>query len=199
MKRVRAFAPPRRGIGPRFAALDRMQGRMKLLGHSVHPMLVVFPLGLLGVVPLFDVLAFVTKNAVFGPVAFWVLSIGLLGGFAAAVVGFVDWLSVPSGTRAYRVGLIHMFVNIVSMGFYILSWWARLFAHLPDRHWAPFVLALVGLATAVVGGWLGGELVEQHGIGVRDEAGLNAPSSLDAERFEERRGPRRPREPQPIV
>jgi uncharacterized membrane protein len=34
------------------------------------------------------------------------------------------------------------------------------------------------LALATVSGWLGGELVERLGVGVHDDANLNAPSSL---------------------
>jgi uncharacterized membrane protein len=179
-----------------------MQPRLKLLGHAVHPMLVVFPLGLLSTVPLFDILHLATNHSVFGSVAFWVLSMGVLGGIVAAIVGFIDWLAIPPQTNAYRVGLYHMFVNITAMGLYVLSWWARLYAHLPDRHWAPFVLALFALLLMLVGGWLGGELVQQHGIGVRDEAALNAPSSLAVERSSrpESRVPEpAPRSPSPVA
>jgi uncharacterized membrane protein len=34
-----------------------MESRVKLLGHSVHQMLIVFPLGLLAMAVIFDLLA----------------------------------------------------------------------------------------------------------------------------------------------
>jgi len=39
-------------------------------------------------------------------------------------------------------------------------------------------LSFLGVAGALVGGWLGGELVERLGVGVSTGANLNAPSSL---------------------
>ena len=51
-----------------------------------------------------------------------------------------------------------------------------------DAPGAPETLALglsfVGVGAAVLGGWLGGELVERLGVGVADNAHLNAPNSL---------------------
>jgi hypothetical protein len=41
-----------------------------------------------------------------------------------------------------------------------------------------FLPAWIGVALALVSGWLGGELVERLGVGVDEEAGVNAPSSL---------------------
>jgi hypothetical protein len=40
------------------------------------------------------------------------------------------------------------------------------------------VLSFVGLGGGLLGGWLGGELVERLGVGVADNANLNAPNSL---------------------
>jgi uncharacterized membrane protein len=41
-----------------------------------------------------------------------------------------------------------------------------------------FALSLIGLAVALVTGWLGGELVYRHAIGVDEGAHPDAPSSL---------------------
>jgi hypothetical protein len=40
------------------------------------------------------------------------------------------------------------------------------------------VFSFVGAALAGFTGWLGGELVERLGVGVDDDAGIDAPSSL---------------------
>jgi hypothetical protein len=40
------------------------------------------------------------------------------------------------------------------------------------------IFSFIGAALALVGGWLGGELVERLGVGVYDGANLDAPSSL---------------------
>jgi uncharacterized membrane protein len=41
-----------------------------------------------------------------------------------------------------------------------------------------FVLELGALALSAVGGWLGGELVDRLGVGVDNDAHLDAPNSL---------------------
>ena len=40
------------------------------------------------------------------------------------------------------------------------------------------ILSFVGFVAAMLGGWLGGELVERLGVGVDEGANLNAPNSL---------------------
>jgi uncharacterized membrane protein len=40
------------------------------------------------------------------------------------------------------------------------------------------VLGLIGLLLALITGWLGGELVDRLGVGVHNDANLDAPSSL---------------------
>lgn len=42
----------------------------------------------------------------------------------------------------------------------------------------PLVLSIAGAGFALIGGWLGGELVERLGIGVHAGANPNAPNSL---------------------
>ena len=41
-----------------------------------------------------------------------------------------------------------------------------------------FALWFIDVAAALLGGWLGGELVERLGVGVTPNANLNAPNSL---------------------
>jgi uncharacterized membrane protein len=105
---------------------------------------------------------------------------GIIGGFAAAIFGAIDWLAIPSGTRAKSVGIYHAVGNAVALLFFIGSWWLRRDA--PERpEMTASILALAGLGFALVGGWLGGELVERLGVGVDDGANLDAPSSLTEE------------------
>jgi uncharacterized membrane protein len=137
-----------------------MRGKVHLLGHSVHPMLIVFPLGLLGVVPIFDIVRYATRNDDFGHVSFWLLSAGLIGAVLAAVPGFLDWRTIPSTTRAHRIGLVHLVVNLCAVALFVLSWILR-FPALGRPSAIAFVVSLVGVTLAVVGGWFGGELVER--------------------------------------
>ena len=157
-----------------------MESRAKLLGHAIHPIMIVFPLGLLSTGVIFDVIYLLWGNPTFATVAYYMFAAGIIGGFAAAIFGAIDWLAIPSGTRAKSVGVYHAFGNVVALLFFIGSWWLR--RDVPERpETMASILAIAGLGFALVGGWLGGELVERLGVGVDDGAHLDAPSSLTEE------------------
>ncbi|HEY0459848.1 MAG TPA: DUF2231 domain-containing protein [Pyrinomonadaceae bacterium] len=157
-----------------------MESRAKLLGHAIHPIMIVFPLGLLSTGVIFDIIYRVWDNPTFATVAYYMIAAGIIGGFLAAIFGLIDWLAIPSGTRAKSVGIYHAVGNVIALLFFIGSWWLR--RDEPARpELTALVLALAGLGFALVGGWLGGELVERLGVGVDDGANLDAPNSLTDE------------------
>jgi uncharacterized membrane protein len=152
----------------------------KLLGHPIHPMLIVFPLGLLSTSVIFDILARLAGNPLWSVVAYYMIIAGIIGGLVAAVPGFLDWLGVPADTRARRIGLVHGAGNVVMLVLFVASWLVRR----PDPaalNGVAFALSLAGLAIALLTGWLGGELVNRLGIGVEPGAHPDAPSSLSGE------------------
>ena len=150
----------------------------KIVGHHIHPMLIVFPLGLLAVSVFFDVAYLATHEAAFATIAFWDMFAGIIGGLAAAVFGFWDWVTIQSGTRAKRIGAWHGLNMVVVVGLFAASWLIRR----TDTFYIPsssaLTLSFIAVVLALVGGWLGGELVERLGIAVSPNAGPNAPSSL---------------------
>ena len=154
-----------------------MESRAKLLGHPIHQMLIVFPLGLLATAVIMDVIYFVSGALMFAEVAYYLVIGGLIGGGVAAPFGLIDWLAIPRNTRAKRIGALHGGGNAIVLLLFLAS--ALLRADLPSE---PPVLAYVcsfgGALLALVTAWLGGELVSRLGIGVSDGANSNAPSSL---------------------
>ena len=158
-----------------------MESRAKLLGHPIHQMLIVFPLGLLAMAVIFDVLAIVLANGYWSEIAYWMIAAGVITGLLAAPFGAIDWLAIPSGTRAKRIGALHGIGNVVVVALFAVSWLIR-----GESPAAPHALALVlsfaagGLALFT--GWLGGELVDRLGVGVDEGAHVDAPSSLAAAR-----------------
>jgi len=154
-----------------------MQSKAKLLGHSVHQMLIVFPLGLLATAVVFDLIFIGSGRPLMATIAHWMIAAGIIGGLAAAVFGLIDWTGIPAGTRAKRVGAVHGLGNLLVVLLFIGSWLLRRPA--PE---APGMLAhtlsFVGAGLALVTAWLGGELVTRMGVGVYEDAGVDAPSSL---------------------
>ncbi len=154
-----------------------MESRIKLAGHPVHPMLIVFPLGLLYTAVIFDIIYLVTSAVRWTEVAYYLIGAGVIGGLAAAVPGWVDWAVIPARTRAKRVGLVHGIGNVIVLGLFALSWMLRR----PDPSEPPtgaIVAGVLGVVLISATAWLGGELVERLGVGVDDGANLDAPNSL---------------------
>lgn len=154
-----------------------MESRAKLFGHAIHPILIVFPLGLLATGVIFDVIHLIWGNPTFATVAYWMFAAGIIGGLIAAPFGWIDWFSIPKGTRAKRIGLMHGAANMTAVLFFIGSWYLRM--DTPSRpETLASILSFIGAGLAMFGGWLGGELVERLGVGVDNNANLDAPSSL---------------------
>src|SRR5205823_6079682 len=146
--------------------------------HPAHPILIVFPLGLLATSVIFNVVYLLNDNPTMSVVSYWMTVAGLLGGLAAAVPGLIDWLAIPAGTRARQVGAIHGIGNVIVLLLFGLSWFVRR----DEPSYEPSMLALtasfLGFIVSGVTGWLGGELIDRLGVGVDDGAHLNSPNSL---------------------
>jgi uncharacterized membrane protein len=159
-------------------ARAEMESKVKLFGHPIHPMLIVFPLGLLSTAVLFDVLYLVTGNPDLAIVSFWAMAAGIVGGLLAALFGAWDWLAIPRDTRAKRIGLWHGGGNVVIVALFALSWILRLgdATYLPNI--VPLVIGVIAAAMALITAWLGAELVYRLRVAVDDDANLDATSSL---------------------
>jgi uncharacterized membrane protein len=107
------------------------------------------------------------------------IAAGVVAGLVAAVFGLIDWLGIPGGTRAKRLGAWHGIGNVIVAALFAVSWWVRRGDPSTPATLA-IVLSAVAVAIALVTGWLGGELVDQLGIGVHEGANPNAPSSLSS-------------------
>jgi uncharacterized membrane protein len=156
-----------------------MESHVKVAGHPLHPMLIVFPLGLLGTAVIFDIIQLLGGSNAFSEVSWYMIAAGVIGGLLAAPAGLVDWLAIPSGTRAKRIGVLHGLGNVVVLILFAVSWILRSGAPATPSALA-LVLSFAGLALALVTGWLGGELVDRLGVGVDDTANLDAPSSMSS-------------------
>src|SRR5262249_23382112 len=135
------------------------------------------PLGLLPTAVIFDIAYLSSHNAQWTEISYWLIAVGILGALLAAVFGIVDWVAIPAGTRAKRIGMLHGGGSLVVVGLFVASWYLRdRAAGIPST--LAITLGFIGVALAVVTGWLGGELVDRLGVGVDEGANLDAPSSL---------------------
>ena len=155
-----------------------MDSHAKAAGHPIHQQLIVFPLGLLATAVVFDILRLLTDADGFATASYYMIAAGIVSGLLAAVFGAIDYLAIPAGTRAKRVGAAHGVGNVVVVLLFAVSWWLRVDepGHVPTT--LAFLLALAAAGIAIVTGWLGGELVGRLGVGVHPDAHLDAPASF---------------------
>lgn len=154
-----------------------MESRAKLLGHPIHQMLIVFPLGLLATAVVFDVIGLFTAEGVWELMAYYMIAAGVLTGLVAAVFGAIDYFAIPGGTRAKYVGTLHGVGNVAVVALFGASWLLRR-TEPGNPPFEALLFSFLGFLLAAATGWLGGELVNRLGIGVDDGAHVNSPSSL---------------------
>jgi uncharacterized membrane protein len=137
-----------------------MNAKTRILGHPLHQILIVFPLGLLATSFFFDLGWLAFGKAELAIVAQWLIFAGVIGGLVASIFGIIDWLAIPRRTRAWRVGAWHGVATTVVTFLFAASWIVRRDA---PEHPDAIAIALSGMGVllTVVTGWLGSELADR--------------------------------------
>ncbi|BAL87032.1 hypothetical protein AMIS_18120 [Actinoplanes missouriensis 431] len=151
-----------------------MQSRLRLGGHPVQPLLLMFPLGLFVQALLFDLASLLGAPPLAGTLAFWILVGGLAGGLIAALAGGVDAFTAR-GPQAAREAFLSLLLDTGVLIFFAVLTLMRVRS--PDRLAGPGLLAMevLGLAVAVVGGCYGGRIIgPNRSPGMRRHAFSNA-------------------------
>lgn len=139
-----------------------MESRLRIAGQAVHPVLVMFPLGLFAMAVLFDLGNLGGAPAILGSLAYWNIVAGLFGGIAVAIALAIDLMFVPNGTVAKRRGVLQGLVNMGVLLLFAVILMLRMSN--PDRvaGGGLFFIELLALAGAVYAAWYGGELVNRR-------------------------------------
>lgn len=169
-----------------------MRSRVRVAGHPLHPMLVALPTAVFPLLAVLDVVPrFAAVDDGYWAAGFWLAVVGLLTGLAAAVPGFVDMRAIPDGTRAHRTGIWHAVVGTGILVAYAASVWTRLTLG-ADGGTVFLATDVLGVLLVTVQGFLGGELVYKHHLGVNasEEGGQPTP-------FVRKEGSPRPAGPTP--
>ena len=155
-----------------------MESRTKILGHPIHPMLIVLPLGLFVGAVVFDAIYLWRGSTTVATVGYWNIAGGIAGGLLAAVFGLIDWLAIPRGTRAKTIGIWHALSNVTAILGFAFVFWTRYSTGVLTPTPGLFAIEVGALLFGALGGWLGGELVDRLGVGVDSDANLNASNSM---------------------
>lgn len=147
-----------------------MRTPASIFKHPIHPMLVVFPIGLWIFSLACDLIRLGgATGGAWATVALYTMVGGLIGALVAAVPGFIDLLFYKGGAPPVKkIALTHMAINLTAVVLYAINIWLR--ASGPTDIDAgmsiPVLLSIIGVALLCVSGWLGGQMVHVYGVGV---------------------------------
>lgn len=140
-------------------------------GHPFHPILVTVPIGAWVASFVFDLLSKVLDNEVtFVEGSFWLLVIGIVTAFVAAIFGTMDLMTIPSRTKAASTALAHMALNTVVVVIFSIG---ALIRHTQGRESVSALalgISILGLLVLGASGWLGGKLSYTYGVRVANES-----------------------------
>src|SRR5690349_10048647 len=130
-----------------------MRTRASFKGHSIHQVLIPFPIAFLYGALIFDVLGTAMNRPGLWTTGGHLAIAGILAALVAAGPGLIDYLgSVPPRSSAKKRATKHMAVNLTGVALVALAVWQR-----PDSSMPPGIatLALEALAVGLItaGGW----------------------------------------------
>ena len=128
-------------------------------------MLVTLPIGLWIFSFICD-LTFVLGSGVslWFTLGFYTMIAGTLAAVLAAVPGTIDMLSLSA--RPKKLALTHMALNVTIVLLYAVNIGMRITE--PAVGGLPLILSIVAIVLLATSGWLGGQLVYVHRVGVNE-------------------------------
>ncbi len=119
---------------------------------------------------VWDVVAFFRPDPKWGEFAFAMLALGLATSLPVMVTGLLDFGRVQPDHPAEAVAWRHMISMMLATGIFFTSLWLRRGQlEAPTPPMAACMVSGLGVVVTTIGGWLGGELVFRHGVGVESE------------------------------
>lgn len=149
----------------------------------IHPAIVHYPIALITLSVIADLSSYLIGSESLESVGWWAL-IGAMGGAAVALIaGLFDMNREKIEDEAHKRVHTHMKVGFTLFAALAgLTIW-RWFFYTEKTYrmsWAYLVVALLVLGLTFFQGWLGGELVFSHGVGVAPTGqGTESPSKAN--------------------
>lgn len=144
---------------------EPLRSTAQIARHPIHPMLVPIPIVCFIGALITDITYYVTSEMMWADFSSWFLVVGLIFGVLAALAGLTDFLGNRL-IRAQTPAWPHLIGNVIVL---ILAFFNALI-HTRDA-WTSVVptgliLSIVTVLILLITGWLGGQLVYRHRVGV---------------------------------
>jgi nitrite reductase/ring-hydroxylating ferredoxin subunit/uncharacterized membrane protein len=143
-----------------------MRTKASLEGHSLHQILIPFPIAFLYGALIFDLVGGATDRPSLWTTGGHLAIAGIIGALVAATPGFIDYLhSVPPKSSAKERATKHLAVNLTGVALVAVAVLIRPDSTVPPD-FVTLALEAVAVGSITVGGWMGGTLVNRNQIGV---------------------------------
>lgn len=147
--------------------------KFSIAKHPMHPALVALPIGLMLWTFACDVIYVLSgKDAMWYNFAVYSGAAAIITALGAALPGFGDYLTMRMRDEVRRIATAHMLINLAVVALFGVAFVLMLKHNAVDGSSlvAVVVLHFVGVGMLGLSGWLGGEMVFRHHVGVVDDA-----------------------------
>ena len=144
---------------------DGVPATVTVKGHPVHPMLVNYPIAFLSGVLLFDILSYARDSSFWASFSYWLLVGGTAMGVAAAAAGMADFFGDRRISRL-TIARLHFLGNAIVVCLSLVNLALRMNASAGPVSLSWLMLSAVVVLLISGTGWLGGEMVYRHRIGM---------------------------------
>jgi len=149
-----------------------MQTKASFTGEPVHPMFVHYPIALWTLSVITDAVFYFFRNTSLVLISKFLIAAGIIGAVLAAIPGLIDWWSITDPV-VRKTANWHARLNIAAVIIFGASLYLRMKnygAPLVGFHLKiPFAVSLVGWIAMAISASLGGKLVYEHRMGVKEE------------------------------
>jgi uncharacterized membrane protein len=151
-----------------------MKSKFAIKGHPLHPMLIALPIGLFTWTLVADIVFLIIGDMVWYEIARWSGLAAIVSALVAALPGIGDFLALPFEGKSRWIAAIHMLLNLAVIGVFAVAAFFMFSEFLMVGNdvavgfplYLTVALHAAGVGMLMVSGWLGGELVYRHRIGV---------------------------------
>jgi uncharacterized membrane protein len=145
-----------------------LQSTASIGGHPIHAILVQFPIVCFVGAFITDIVYWRSMSFIWETFSVWLLTAGLVGAGLAVIAGLVDFVFADHRIRQLRSGWIHALGNGLVIALSVIN----VLVHSRDGYTAvvPTGIIISGVVVLImmITGWMGGEMVYRHRVGVTD-------------------------------
>jgi uncharacterized membrane protein len=137
-----------------------------IAGHPIHPVLVMFPIAFLMGALATDLAFWGTGDQFWARASNWLLAVGVIMGALTTGFGLIEFITIGR-VRPLVTGWVHFLGSAAATLFALWNLLYRI-GNDPSVAVVPFgiILSVVVVVLFLVAGWLGGELVFRHRVGI---------------------------------